>query len=64
MCFGSTLSYPHKEFRSPHPPGSKFKPHPTSTGTQSSASSRTRPANAGTRNPCGLTGLYSLHLTF
>jgi len=42
VCFGSTLIYPHKEFLIPRPPR---------TRTQSSAGSRTRPANAGTRNP-------------
>jgi len=50
MCFGSTLIYPHNEFLNPH--RSKFNPHPPRT--QSSAGSRTRPANAGTRNPRGL----------
>jgi len=30
MCFGSTLSYPHKEFLNPRPPRtrSKYNPHP------------------------------------
>jgi len=37
MCFGSTLGYPHKEFLNPRPPRT--------------SGSRTRPANAGTRNP-------------
>jgi len=42
MCFGSTLSYPHKEFLIPRPPRtrSKFNPHPHRTRTQSSAGSR------------------------
>jgi len=43
-CFGSTLSYPHKEFLNSRPPR---------TRTQSNAGSR--PANAGTRNSRGLT---------
>ena len=53
MSFRSTLSYPHKEFLNPCPlpPRSKFNPHPPRT--QISAGSRTRPANAGTRNPRG-----------
>ena len=46
MCFGSTLSYPHKEF---------LKPRPPRTRTQSRAGSRTRRANVSTRNPHGLT---------
>jgi len=56
MCFGSTLSYPHKEFLNLCPP----RPAPaacttrtrlaaSSTRMQSSAGSR--PANGGTRNP-------------
>ena len=45
MCFGSTLSYPHKGFLNPRP--TRTRPAATST--------RTRPANAGTRNPRGLT---------
>jgi len=64
MCFASTLSNPQKEFLNPrpprtrtkynpHPPRSKFNPHPPRT--KSSAGSRTRPANVGTRNPRGLT---------
>jgi len=40
MCFGSTLIYPHEEFLIPRPPAS---------------STRARPADAGTRNPRGLT---------
>jgi len=48
MCFGSALSYPHKEFLNPRPPRSKF--NPSRTRDQSSAGSRTRPANAGNRN--------------
>jgi len=77
MCFASTLSYPQKEFLNPrpprtrtkcnpHPPRNKFNPHPPGTRTQSSAGSRTRSANAGTRNPRGLTRLAqdsSLHCT-
>jgi len=55
MCFGSALICPHEEFLIPHPPRSKFNPHPPRTHTQSSACSRTRPANVGTRNPRGLT---------
>ena len=66
MCFGSTLKYPHKEFLIPHPPctrtkynplrsHSKFNPRPPRTLKHSSAGSWTRPANAGTRNPRGLT---------
>jgi len=45
MCFGSTLIYPHEEF---------LNPRPLRTHTQSIAGFRTRPANAGTRNPRGL----------
>jgi len=26
MCFGSTLSYPHKEFFNPRPPRTKYNP--------------------------------------
>jgi len=55
MCFRSTLIYPHEEFLIPRPPRSKFNPHLPRTRTESSAGSRTRPANAGTRNPRGLT---------
>jgi len=57
MCFGSTLSYPHKEFLNPRPhrTRTKYNPLPPRTRTHSSAGSRTRPANAGTRNPRGLT---------
>jgi len=44
MCFGSTFSCPHKEVPILRPP----RMH-RSTG------SRTCPANAGTRNPRGLT---------
>ena len=66
MCFASTLRYPHKEFLNPRPPRTRTKcnPHPprptassTRNRTQSSADSRTRPANAGTRNQRGLTHL-------
>jgi len=46
MCFGSTLICPHEEFLIPHPPRTRM---------QSSAGSPTRPLNAGTRNPRGLT---------
>jgi len=38
-CIESTFRYPHKQFLIPRPP------------PQSSAGSRTLPANAGTRNP-------------
>ena len=55
MCFASTLSYPQKEFLNPCPTRRKFNPHPPRTRTQSSAGSITHPANAGTRNPRGLT---------
>ena len=55
MCFDSTLIYQQEEFLIPRPPRSKFNPHPPRTLTQSNAGSRSRPANAGTRNPCGLT---------
>ena len=66
MCFGSTLSYPHKEFFNPclprtgtkynlHPPCSKFNPHLPRTRMQSSAGSCTCPATTGTRNLSGLT---------
>ena len=57
MCFGSAISYPHEEFLIPRPPRTcnKFNPHPPRTRTQSSVGSRTRPANAGTHNPRGLT---------
>jgi len=60
MCFSSTFSYPHKEFliQRPARTRSKYNPltprgkcSPTRTRTHSSADSRTRPANAGTRNP-------------
>jgi len=44
------IQYLHKEFVNPLPSCSKFNPH-----AYSSAVSRTRPANAGTRNPRGLT---------
>ena len=50
ICFGSTLSYPHKEFLNPRPQQVQPAPAP-----HSSAGSRTLPANAGTRNPRGLT---------
>jgi len=57
MWFGSTLIYPHKEFLIPRPPRtrSKFNQHPPRT--QSSGGSHTRSANAGARNPRGLTHL-------
>jgi len=115
MCFGLTLSYPHKEFLNPRLPSArtKYNPHPQCgpspaggasgalpprlksvppfhvwltgccihpilqfenvaplrvfcppccfilatglTRTRNSAGARTRPANAGTRNPRGLT---------
>jgi len=29
MCFGSTLSYPHKEFLNPRPPRTKYNPLPS-----------------------------------
>jgi len=51
MYFSSTLSYPHKEFFIPRPPRTKYNPLPPRT--HSSAGSRIRPANAGTRNPPG-----------
>jgi len=49
MRFGSTFSYPHKEFLIPPPPG---------TCTHTSAGSCTCPANVSTRNP-PRAGLYS-----
>jgi len=62
MCFGSTHIYRTKNFSSrarPAPAASSTRARPaaasTRTRTQSSAGSRTRPANAGTRNPRGLT---------
>jgi len=55
MCFGSTLSYPHEEFLIPRPTRTRSQFNPPRTGTHSSAGSRTSPANAGTRNPRGLT---------
>jgi len=75
MGFGSTLSYPHEEFlisrpprtRSkfkPLPPRSKFNPRPPRTRTLSSAGSRTRPANADTRNPRRLTGPAQDSITY
>jgi len=54
MCFVSTLSYPHKEFLNPCPPGTRSRPAASSTRTHGSAGSRTRPASAGTCNPRGL----------
>jgi len=45
MCFGTTLSYLHKEFINSLPPRSKFNLHPP----------RTRPVNADTRIPRRLT---------
>ena len=50
MCFGSTLSYLHKEFINPLPPCSKFNP----PRMQSSADSHTHPANMGTRTQANL----------
>jgi len=45
MCFGSTLSYPHKEFFNPRP--SRTRPAASSTSARPAASStRTRPAPA------------------
>jgi len=66
-CFGSTLSYLHKEFLNPRQPHTRTKsnPHPpcptacsTCTALHPHAkqwASHTRPTNVGTRNPCMLT---------
>jgi len=53
MCFGSTHIYPHEEFLIPRPPRTRSKFNPHSHAKQ--CGFRTRPANAGTRNPRGLT---------
>ena len=68
MCFGSTLSYLHKESLNlprtkynPLMPHSKF--NPPCTCSQSSVGSCTHPANVGTRNlPCA--GLYQVPKIF
>jgi len=43
MCFGSALSYPHKEFLNPRPPRTKYNPLPPRSKFNPP---RTRPANA------------------